>query len=1116
MNHYININNEISNTKNYFHENAKINNINYRSSNNHTKHIKYCRNKNNNSTLINPYKINSINSQKNLSQMLNGIKDGIEEISIQMKNTDDKIENYIKKNYIKNRPINTKLYYHNRICLQRPRSQGKKLLSVNNSFISNTNQIRDNNNNKSTNISNITYQCEYTNTSGNKIINRQNINNSNDSAQNILCLTNQNMNNKINDYNNIFSKSSNNFNNKNPLHLSHSKNKNEKEVINKNLNLSYIDNNNNSNTHPHINNNCKYLYRAPSNKAKHKEIIQLNEVLQKQIIEVRLQLYDANKKIEDYSEVIKNLKIENKNLFDEKKYYENKYKELSEESNYDKNYKINEIESQKKIIGQMDMEISQLNNIINEKDTLIQNLKAQVNLMFNLNNLDNNNNNNEIFNMDKKITKKMSNSNINSHINGINNLSNNAKYNKILFTKLDHINVKTEINNLKEEFEKLINSNNKNKTHLFNRKSESNKITKSIGKIKNENNATSLLELKKIKNEYSSLKKEYNLLKNEDDNLRKEYEKINNKIKSLLNENKKINELYNKLKIEYEKIDKKNIDIKYDEKDLGKLKEENNILQTKIIEQKKTIEQLIKTNNDINKNSETENQKNKSSMLKLENEITSLKKEKDNLSKINQEIKNSNEELKSKNDELLKEKNKNITQIKELKNLNEEQKKSNNILQKNLEAKNNELIKIEKQLNEKNKNIEGNEMLEQKIKKLEENKINLEKKIVEYENKIKELQQKNKVSDINKESFSNDKINQINLGEKKYLDENVDELKKEISSLKEKINELENENHNYMLEATKLKEAEEKIKSIKNENELNFNALKTQQKENQKLLKIINNYKNNKNSNLQNAEDIEGDEEEDEENEISQDSFNSGVNNKSKNKKKIILELKNQLKEKDKEINEFKKIKGYLTKDNIDKQETIEKLKDNSVSSKQEQSYILIIETLKKEIKENQHTISELTKKNTELNDQLKSNNIQNSNNNISKKKNKFEKANIAIGDEIDNNKYHSENRIDNNRLSRISGITSTSNGLTDQERIDKYKKQIKEYKKEIESHKNQINTLKEEIRELNHKLKNPIFQNLEEFINLFHIAFSDYKPNKKEQKEAFEKIIQNFGLNNI
>ena len=186
------------------------------------------------------------------------------------------------------------------------------------------------------------------------------------------------------------------------------------------------------------------------------------------------------------------------------------------------------------------------------------------------------------------------------------------------------------------------------------------------------------------------------------------------------------------------------------------------------------------------------------------------------------------------------------------------------------------------------------------------------------------------------------------------------------------------------------------------------------------------------------------------------------------------------------------------------------------MSSKQEQSYILIIETLKKEIKENQETINELTKKNKDLNDLLKSNNIPNTSNYISKKKNKFEKANIAIGDEIDNNKYHSENRIDNNRLSRISGITSTSIGLTDQERIDKYKKKLNEYKKEIESHKKQINTLKEEIRELNHKLKNPIFQNLDEFINLFHIAFLDYKPNKKEQKEAFEKIIQNFGLNNI
>ena len=74
--------------------------------------------------------------------------------------------------------------------------------------------------------------------------------------------------NYINAYNNIFSKSSNNFNNKNPLHLSHSKLKTEKEVISQNLNSSYISNNNNNIS---INNKCKYLYRAPSNKSKNKE-----------------------------------------------------------------------------------------------------------------------------------------------------------------------------------------------------------------------------------------------------------------------------------------------------------------------------------------------------------------------------------------------------------------------------------------------------------------------------------------------------------------------------------------------------------------------------------------------------------------------------------------------------------------------------------------------------------------------------------------------------------------------------------------------------------------------------------------------------------------------------
>jgi len=61
-----------------------------------------------------------------------------------------------------------------------------------------------------------------------------------------------------------------------------------------------------------------------------------------------------------------------------------------------------------------------------------------------------------------------------------------------------------------------------------------------------------------------------------------------------------------------------------------------------------------------------------------------------------------------------------------------------------------------------------------------------------------------------------------------------------------------------------------------------------------------------------------------------------------------------------------------------------------------------------------------------------------------------------------------------------------------------------------------QMNVLKEEIKNLNHKIKNPIFQNFEEFLNLFNIEFSEYKPKNKEQKEAYDKINNKFMIDNI
>ena len=183
------------------------------------------------------------------------------------------------------------------------------------------------------------------------------------------------------------------------------------------------------------------------------------------------------------------------------------------------------------------------------------------------------------------------------------------------------------------------------------------------------------------------------------------------------------------------------------------------------------------------------------------------------------------------------------------------------------------------------------------------------------------------------------------------------------------------------------------------------------------------------------------------------------------------------------------------------------------MENSQQESFLLTLDNLKQEIKEHKKTINELSNKNLELNQLLKSKqNIINTNKVIDKTKNKFEKAQIEIEDDLENNNnYHSENRLEiNNRLSRISGITNTSAGLNDQDKIAKYKLKIREYKGIINSHLIQINLLKEEIKDLKNKIKNPIIENFDEFTNLFRIAFIDYRPNKKEQKDAFENIKKN------
>ena len=82
----------------------------------------------------------------------------------------------------------------------------------------------------------------------------------------------------------------------------------------------------------------------------------------------------------------------------------------------------------------------------------------------------------------------------------------------------------------------------------------------------------------------------------------------------------------------------------------------------------------------------------------------------------------------------------------------------------------------------------------------------------------------------------------------------------------------------------------------------------------------------------------------------------------------------------------------------------------------------------------------------------------------------------------------------------------------SDQEKIEKLLIKLKEYKNESETNQELIKILKEDHKNMKMKLNNfetfgGRIQDYNEFIKLFNLCLKDYKPKKKEQKEALEKL---------
>lgn len=318
----------------------------------------------------------------------------------------------------------------------------------------------------------------------------------------------------------------------------------------------------------------------------------------------------------------------------------------------------------------------------------------------------------------------------------------------------------------------------------------------------------------------------------------------------------------------------------------------------------------------------------------------------------------------------------------------------------------------------------------------------------------------------------------------KLVAENLD-LKNELLILKLQINENENENDSisgnekYLMdiESNIVKDLEKKLEDMKKEYEESLEELK------RKEIEFKDSKKDDNNINNENEDSIIINEI----NELKKD---------IEDKKSKIEQLENEIKttkntDVTKILNKYvlenyKKNNNQVLEENNDIEEQFKmmNLNKNPNSIKDDKNTILI-ENLQEEINDKDKQIEKLIEENNNL-----------------KKKN----SNHQNEDETINN---NNNDKKDNQILR----TCSSKEANEIDKIKLYKNQIKDLKDINESDKIQIKALKEEIKELKENLKkmetfSGQVKNFGEFIGLFQNAFLNYKPKKKEQKDALNKLI--------
>ena len=264
---------------------------------------------------------------------------------------------------------------------------------------------------------------------------------------------------------------------------------------------------------------------------------------------------------------------------------------------------------------------------------------------------------------------------------------------------------------------------------------------------------------------------------------------------------------------------------------------------------------------------------------------------------------------------------------------------------------------------------------------------------------------------------------------------------------------------------------------IKKENSTNFEELKLKQEENQKLFNIIKE-KERENQILKNQISKNVNEEQ---RDFDEEQFNIEMNNELEEKNNIIEKL-------EKQINILKNNNEKITMENSELKE-----KYQLIQSGKDEGFVNTLDNLKEELKDKEKIIKKLIEENKNMRNM-------NNNYNINNIKNEEEK-------EIDLNNHN--NRNENNPFR----VTMNSQGLNDADKIRLYRERIKECEQINESDKIQIKTLKEDIKIFKEKIKNletfgGQIKDMNEFIFLLNQVLINYKPKKKEQKDALNKII--------